>query len=35
MKVAVDILDEFDPLSQQEEGTDAAGTEARGRGQYS
>ncbi len=27
VKVAVDILDEFDPLSQQEEGTDAAGTE--------
>ena len=27
VKVAVDILDEFDPLSQQEEGADAAGTE--------
>jgi hypothetical protein len=27
VEVAVDILDEFDPLSQQEEGPDAAGTE--------
>ena len=27
VKIAVDILDESDPLSQQEEGPDAAGTE--------
>jgi hypothetical protein len=27
VEVAVDILDEFDPLGQQEEGPDAAGTE--------
>ena len=28
VKIAVDLLDEFDPLSQEEEGPDAAGTEA-------
>src|SRR6202044_991078 len=27
VEIAVDILDELDPLSQQEEGPDAAGTE--------
>ena len=30
VEVTVDILDEFDPLSQQEEGPDAAGTEPAG-----